>query len=135
SELSHVDGIIVPGGFGDRGIDGKIEAIQFARENNIPFMGIGLGMQLSIVEFARNVLGLESAHSTEINPHTPDPIIELLRDTKETSPFGGTLRIGTSACKLKPDIKTKAAYNDEESVNERHRNRYVFNRKYKEKMV
>src|SRR5699024_5952836 len=98
SELSHVDGIIVTGGFGDRGIDGKIEAIQFARENNIPFMRIGLGMQLSIVEFASNVLCLESAHSTEINPHTPDPIIDLLRDPKETSAFGGTLRLGTSAC-------------------------------------
>jgi len=134
SELSHVDGIIVPGGFGDRGIDGKIEAIQFARENNIPFMGIGLGMQLSIVEFARNVLGLESAHSTEINPHTPDPIIDLLRDPKETSAFGGTLRLGTSACKLKAGTKTKAAYNDAETVHERHRNRYEFNRKYKEKM-
>lgn len=134
SELSHVDGIIVPGGFGDRGIDGKIEAIRFARENKIPFMGIGLGMQLAIVEFARHVLGLKSAHSTEIVPNTPDPIIDLLRGEEATSALGGKLRLGSFACQLKSDTKTKAAYNDVSLIHERHRNRYEFNQKYKDAM-
>lgn len=134
SELSHVDGIIVPGGFGNRGIDGKIEAIQYARENNIPFMGIGLGMQLSIVEFARNVLGLENAHSTEINPETPDPIIDLLPEQKEVLTLGGTLRLGSFPCKLKDHTKTKKAYDQATLVEERHRNRYEFNNDYRDQM-
>lgn len=95
SELSHVDGIIVPGGFGDRGIDGKIEAIRYARENNIPFFGICLGMQLASVEFARNVVGLEGAHSAEIDPNTAYPIIDLLPEQKNVSDLGGTLRLGS----------------------------------------
>lgn len=134
SKISHVDGIIVPGGFGDRGIDGKIEAIQYARENNIPFMGIGLGMQLSIVEFARNVLGLEDAHSTEINPETSHPIIDLLPEQKEISTIGGTLRLGSNPVQLKDDTKTKEAYKGLNVVEERHRNRYEFNNEYRTKM-
>src|SRR5690625_4041712 len=93
-ELSHVDGIVVPGGFGDRGIEGKIEAIRYARENKIPFFGICLGMQLATVEFARNVLGLEGAHSTEINPDTAHPIISLLPEQEHVADLGGTLRLG-----------------------------------------
>lgn len=134
SELAHVDGIIVPGGFGNRGIDGKIEAIQYARENKIPFMGIALGMQLSIVEFARNVLGLTDAHSTEINPETSDPIIDLLPDQKEIATLGGTLRLGSFPCKLKDDTKTKQAYDNADIVEERHRNRYEFNNEYRVQM-
>src|SRR5690625_2693416 len=134
AELSHVDGIIVPGGFGNRGIDGKIEAIQYARENNIPFMGIGLGMQLSIVEFARNVLGLKNAHSTEINPETSHPIIDLLPEQKEISTLGGTLRLGSFPCHLKDGTKTKEAYDHANVVEERHRNRYEFNNVYRGQM-
>lgn len=134
AELSHVDGIIVPGGFGNRGIDGKIEAIQYARENNIPFMGIGLGMQLSIIEFARHVLGLADAHSTEINPETSDPIIDLLPDQKEISTLGGTLRLGSFPCKLTKGTKTIEAYDHAPVVEERHRNRYEFNNEYRKQM-
>lgn len=131
-ELSHVDGIIVPGGFGDRGIDGKIEAIRFARENNIPFMGIGLGMQLAIVEFARNVLGLDEAHSTEINPETPHPIIDILHQNQAETV--GAFRLGTCACKLKDNTKAKTAYQGADIVEERHRNRYEFNDDYQRQM-
>src|SRR5699024_499406 len=99
-ELAHVDGIVVPGGFGDRGIDGKIEAIRYARENKIPFLGICLGMQLATVEFARNVIGLEGAHSTEINADTPHPVISLLPEQSGVTDLGGTLRLGAYPCKL-----------------------------------
>ena len=133
-ELSHVDGIIVPGGFGDRGIDGKIEAIEYARTNNIPFLGISLGMQLAIVEFARHVLGLEGAHSTEIDQNTPHPVIDLLPEQKNISNLGGTLRLGSYPCKLKDGTKTKDIYNGVDIVKERHRNRYEFNNDYKERM-
>src|SRR5699024_4199707 len=134
SELSHVDGIIVPGGFGNRGIDGKIGAIKYARENNIPFMGIGLGMQLSIIEFARHVLGLTDAHSTEINPETTDPIIDLLPEQREISTLGGTLRLGSCPCKLKEGTKPTAAYDNATLIEERHRNRYEFNNDYRSQM-
>lgn len=134
SELSHVDGIIVPGGFGDRGIDGKIEAIRYARENNIPFFGICLGMQLASVEFARNVVGLEGAHSAEINPNTAYPIIDLLPEQKNVSDLGGTLRLGSYPCKLKDGTKTKAAYDGADMIEERHRHRYEFNNDYREQM-
>ncbi|RDW22288.1 CTP synthase [Oceanobacillus arenosus] len=133
-ELANVDGIIVPGGFGNRGIDGKIEAIRYARENKIPFFGICLGMQLASVEFARNVVGLEGAHSAEINPSTPHPIIDLLPDQKDVSDLGGTLRLGAYECVLKDGTKTKAAYDGADSVEERHRHRYEFNNVYREQM-
>lgn len=137
AELSHVDGIIVPGGFGHRGIDGKIEAIRFARENEIPFMGIALGMQLAAVEFGRNVLGLTDAHSTEIDPDTPNPVINLSSSEKlgaSMTNMGGTLRLGSYPCQLKPGTKAQQAYGDVEVVQERHRNRYEFNNAYKEQM-
>ncbi|GAB3789322.1 CTP synthase [Virgibacillus kimchii] len=133
-KLASVDGVIVPGGFGDRGIEGKITAIQYARENNIPFLGICLGMQLATVEFARNVLGLEGAHSTEINPATAHPIIDLLPEQKEVEELGGTLRLGIYPCELKDGTKTKAAYDNEDVIHERHRHRYEFNNLYRDQM-
>lgn len=134
AELSHVDGIVVPGGFGDRGINGKIEAIQYARENKIPFFGICLGMQLATIEFARNVLGLEGAHSTEINPETAHPIIDLQPEQKKIADLGGTLRLGTYPCKLYDGTKAKAAYQGEDTIQERHRHRYEFNNTYREQL-
>lgn len=131
--LKETDGIIVPGGFGDRGVDGKIMAIQYARENKIPFLGICLGMQLAVVEFARNVLGLADAHTTEINPETKHPIIDLLPEQKEVEDLGGTLRLGLYPCELKQETKAFAAYN-KELVYERHRHRYEFNNVYREQM-
>ncbi|CDQ38276.1 MULTISPECIES: CTP synthase [Virgibacillus] len=133
--LEHVDGILVPGGFGDRGIDGKIAAIQYARENKIPFLGICLGMQLASVEFARNVLGLRGAHSAEIDPNTPYPIIDLLPEQKDISDLGGTLRLGIYPCKLQDNTKTKAAYDGADYIEERHRHRYEFNNAYRDQMV
>ncbi|PAV31383.1 CTP synthetase [Virgibacillus profundi] len=134
-ELSHVDGIIVPGGFGDRGIEGKIEAIRYARENKIPFFGICLGMQLATVEFARNVLGLKGAHSAEIDHNTEYPIIDLLPEQKEVSEIGGTLRLGKYPCKLVEGTKIQAAYDGAELIEERHRHRYEFNNDYKEQLA
>ncbi|TRM10797.1 CTP synthase [Lentibacillus cibarius] len=133
-ELANVDGILVPGGFGNRGIDGKIEAVRYAREKKVPFLGICLGMQLATVEFARNVLGLEGAHSAEIDPDTPHPIIDLLPEQKTISDLGGTLRLGVYPCKLVENTKTKHAYGEEDVVNERHRHRYEFNNDYREAM-
>ncbi|MET3684165.1 CTP synthase [Alkalibacillus flavidus] len=132
-ELSDVDGILVPGGFGDRAIDGKIEAIRYAREERIPFLGICLGMQLATVEYARNVLGLEGAHSAEIDPSTPHPVIDLLPEQKDVEDLGGTLRLGVYACRLKEGTNAYDAYEDE-IVYERHRHRYEFNNTYREKM-
>ncbi|SFE09165.1 CTP synthase [Lentibacillus persicus] len=134
-ELDDVDGVLVPGGFGDRGIDGKIEAIRYARENKKPFFGICLGMQLATVEFARNVLGLENAHSAEIDPDTPNPIIDLLPEQKNISDLGGTLRLGSYPCKLMNGTKTKKAYGNEDLVYERHRHRYEFNNDYREQLA
>ncbi|MFC2948932.1 CTP synthase [Virgibacillus sediminis] len=134
-ELDHVDGILVPGGFGDRGIEGKIEAIRYARENKIPFLGICLGMQLATVEFARNVLGLDGAHSAEIDPQTPHPIIDLLPEQKHISDLGGTLRLGVYPCRLKDGTKTKEVYGGADMIEERHRHRYEFNNSYREQMT
>ncbi|KON86084.1 CTP synthetase [Sporosarcina globispora] len=131
--LQDVDGILVPGGFGDRGIEGKILAIQYARENKKPFLGICLGMQLASIEFARNVLGLEGAHSAEIAPDTPHPIIDLLPEQKDIEDLGGTLRLGLQACKLNEDTNAFEAYQDE-VVYERHRHRYEFNNHYRQDM-
>ncbi|GEL77277.1 CTP synthase [Tenuibacillus multivorans] len=131
--LRDVDGILVPGGFGDRAIEGKITAIRYARENKIPFLGICLGMQLATVEFARNVLGLEGAHSAEIDPDTPHPIIDLLPEQKEVEDLGGTLRLGVYACRLEDETKAHDAYGDE-VVYERHRHRYEFNNHYRKQM-
>lgn len=131
--LTGVDGILVPGGFGDRGIEGKIETIRFARENKVPFLGICLGMQLACIEFARNVLGLQGANSSEINPETRYPVIDLLPEQKEIENLGGTMRLGVSPCKIEKGSKAYLAY-QEEVVYERHRHRYEFNNEYRSMM-
>ncbi len=131
--LGNVDGVLVPGGFGDRGIEGKIVAIEYARTHKKPFLGICLGMQLASIEFARNVLGLEDANSSEINPATTNPVIDLLPEQKDVEDLGGTLRLGLYPCKVKPGTKTAEAYKDE-VVYERHRHRYEFNNHYREDM-
>ncbi|MEI3597287.1 MULTISPECIES: CTP synthase [unclassified Oceanobacillus] len=133
-EISHVDGIVVPGGFGTRGVDGKIEAIRYARENKIPFFGICLGMQLATVEFARNVLGLEDAHSTEIDPETPHPVISLRPEQEDVEDLGGTLRLGAYPCKLVAGTKAKAAYGESDMIEERHRHRYEVNNAYRKQL-
>lgn len=125
-------GIIVPGGFGQRGTEGKIAAIKYARENDVPMLGICLGMQLTAVEFARNVLGLEGAHSFELDPETKYPVIDIMRDQVDVEDMGGTLRLGLYPAKLKNGSRAKAAYNDAEVVQRRHRHRYEFNNKYRE---
>jgi CTP synthase len=130
--LQAADGILVPGGFGDRGIEGKIEAIRYARENDVPFLGICLGMQLACVELARNVVGLEGAHSAETDPETPYNIIDLMADQENIENLGGTLRLGLYPCQLKPGTKTATAYHNEAVVQERHRHRYEFNNEYRE---
>ncbi|TDM19976.1 CTP synthase [Macrococcoides canis] len=131
--LKDADGILVPGGFGERGIEGKILATQYARENNIPFLGICLGMQLATVEFARNVVGLKDAHSSELDPNTPYPVIALLPDQKDVVDLGGTLRLGLYPCELKEGTKAHAAYGATH-IDERHRHRYEFNNEFRERL-
>jgi CTP synthase len=131
--LGNVDGIIVPGGFGDRGIDGKIIATRYAREQHIPFLGICLGMQMVCVEGARNILNLQGAHSSEIDPDTPYPIIDLLPEQQDIEELGGTMRLGLYPCKLEIGTHAYAAYNSD-LVYERHRHRYEFNNQYREQM-
>ncbi|WP_417637559.1 CTP synthase [Enterococcus faecalis] len=130
--IGSADGILVPGGFGDRGIEGKIEAIRFARENDVPFLGICLGMQMACVEFGRNVVGLEDAGSAETNPDVTNNIIDLMADQENIENLGGTLRLGLYPCKLKKGTKTAATYGNEDVVQERHRHRYEFNNKYRQ---
>jgi CTP synthase len=130
--LGDAQGIIVPGGFGPRGTEGKITAIQYARENDVPMLGVCLGMQLTTVEFARHVLGLEGANSTELNPETAYPVIDLMRDQIDVEDMGGTLRLGLYPAKLKQGTKTAAAYDNAEVIQRRHRHRYEFNTKFRE---
>ncbi len=130
--LKDADGILVPGGFGDRGVEGKIEAIRYARENDVPFLGICLGMQMACVEFARNVVGLEDAASAETNPDTANNIIDLMADQENIENLGGTLRLGLYPCKIKKGTKTAEAYDGADVVQERHRHRYEFNNKYRQ---
>ncbi|MDR0725644.1 MAG: CTP synthase [Prevotellaceae bacterium] len=127
--LSGVQGIVVAPGFGERGIDGKISAVKYARENNVPFFGICLGMQCSVIEFARNVLDLKEAHTTEINTQTSAPVIDLMEEQKYVTDKGGTMRLGAYPCVLKEDTKVFAAYKTAE-ISERHRHRYELNNKY-----
>lgn len=131
--LGSADGILVPGGFGDRGIEGKIVAIEYARVNKVPFFGICLGMQLASIEFARNVLHLADAHSAEIKPETKNPIIDLLPEQKDIEDLGGTLRLGLYPCKLAEGTKAFEAYK-EAVIYERHRHRYEFNNQYRPAM-
>ncbi len=129
--LSGVHGVLVPGGFGHRGIEGKIEAIRYARENDVPFFGICLGMQCATIEFARNVLGLSGAHSSEFDPSTPHPVISLLDEQKNVVDKGGTMRLGAYSCRLRPGTRAAEAYGAE-IVRERHRHRFEFNNDYRE---
>ena len=132
--LKEADGILVPGGFGDRGVEGKITAIKYARENKVPFFGICLGMQLAAVEFARNVCGLTGAHSSELDPNTPYPIINLLPDQENVVEMGGTLRLGSYPCTLVEGSQAHKEYG-EINITERHRHRYEFNNFYRERLT
>ncbi|MFH1228677.1 MAG: CTP synthase [Planctomycetota bacterium] len=127
--LKSVKGILVPGGFGSRGIEGKIAAIKYAREKRIPFFGICLGMQCAVIEFARHVLGLKQAHSSEFDANTPDPVIDLMASQKNIKDMGGTMRLGAYPCRLKTGSRTAKAYKNT-LIYERHRHRYEFNNKY-----
>lgn len=126
-------GILVPGGFGDRGVEGKISAIQYARENKIPFLGLCLGMQCAVIEFARNVCNLTDAHSSEFSD-TLNPVIDLMSDQVDVEAKGGTMRLGQYPCKVSPTTKTHAAYKAE-LIHERHRHRFEFNNKYREQLT
>ena len=132
--LSDVDGLIVPGGFGDRGIEGMITSIKYARENNLPFLGLCLGMQLAIVEFARDVVGYTDAHSIEFDPNTQHPMIALLPDQNGVEDIGGTLRLGSYPCVLDKDSKAYELFG-EENITERHRHRYEVNNDYRNVLV
>ena len=130
--LSNLDGVLVAPGFGERGLEGKIEAVRYVRENKIPFLGICLGMQCAVVEFARHVLKLD-ASTTELNPKTKHPVIDLMEEQKKITTKGGTMRLGSYACKLKKGSKAQHVYGDT-LIHERHRHRYEFNNKYLEQM-
>jgi CTP synthase len=134
SELSGVSGIVVPGGFGSRGIEGKIKAANYARRNNIPYFGLCLGMQIAVIEYARNVLGWEDAHSSEFSDTTTHPVIDLMLEQRNIVDMGGTMRLGNYPCKLVDNTKTKDAYNVDELV-ERHRHRYEFNNDFRKELT
>ena len=132
-QLKDVSGVIVPGGFGDRGVEGKIKAIQYAREHKIPFLGLCLGMQCAVIEFARHVCGMTDAHSTEFNSETAHPVIDLMASQVDVDKKGGTMRLGAYPCKVQKDTKTYAAYGSEE-ISERHRHRYEFNNDFRQQL-
>ncbi len=134
SYLSGMDGILVPGGFGERGIEGMILAAGYARENNIPYFGICLGMQIAVIEFSRHVLGLEDANSTELNPHTKSPVIDLMLDQVNIENLGGTMRLGAYPCAIEPGTLASKIYGSP-LIHERHRHRYEFNNEYREKIT
>ncbi len=133
-QLASVDGIVVPGGFGYRGIEGKIKAAQYAREHEVPYLGLCLGMQMMVVEFARSVAGLEGANSTEFDTHTPHPVIDLLPEQRQVFDKGGTMRLGSYPCRLVPGTRAAQAYGQEVAY-ERHRHRFEFNNKYREALT
>jgi CTP synthase len=130
--LGDLDAVLVAPGFGERGLEGKIAAIQYVRENKVPFLGICLGMQCSVVEFARNVLGLD-ASTTELNPKTKHPVIDMMEEQKKITTKGGTMRLGAYACKIKKGTRAFSIYGDT-MIHERHRHRYEFNNKYLEQI-
>jgi CTP synthase len=127
--LADMSGIFVAPGSGSRGFDGKIEAVRYARENNIPFFGVALGMESAVVEFARNVLGIKDAHSREMDPQTKNPVVDIMEEQKKVMAKDGTMRLGGFACALKSGSKSAEAYG-KESIVERHRHRFEFNSKY-----
>ena len=132
--LSDCQGVLVPGGFGSRGVEGKIAAIRYARENGVPFFGICLGMQMAVVEFARHAAGLAGAHSSELDPHTPYPVIDLMPDQVNVTEKGGTMRLGSYPCRLTANSRALAAYGQED-IDERHRHRYEFSNLYRERLT
>ena len=132
--MAGVDGILVPGGFGNRGIEGKIKAVQYAREHKIPFFGICLGMQCAVIEFARHVCGMADANSSEFNPDSEHPVIDLMPEQLDVEDMGGTMRLGLYPCKVYPDTLTSKAYNAE-LIYERHRHRYEFNNAFREQII
>jgi CTP synthase len=129
-KLSNLDGLLVAPGFGHRGVEGKIIAVKYARENKLPFFGICLGMQMAVIEFARNVLGYKDAHSTEMNVHTPHPVIDLMEEQKKVTAKGGTMRLGAYPCALKEGSLARHIYDDAAEISERHRHRWEFNNAY-----
>jgi CTP synthase len=131
NKLKNLDGILVAPGFGERGIEGKVDAVRYARENNIPFLGICLGMQMAVIEFSRNVLGLKDANSVEMDSKTPHPVIDIMEEQKSITEYGGTMRLGAWDCKLREGSKIKNIYK-KELISERHRHRYEFNNIYLE---
>ena len=132
-KLEHLDAVLVAPGFGERGIEGKIESIRYVRENNIPFLGICLGMQMAVIEFSRNILGLQDAISTEMDQDTSNPVIDLMESQKDITDMGGTMRLGAWSCILESDTKVFNIYNSNE-ISERHRHRYEYNNTYKEQL-
>jgi CTP synthase len=132
--LEEVDGVLVPGGFGSRGWEGKILACRVAREREIPYLGICLGMHVAVSEFARHVVGLEGANSTEMDPETPFPVIDLLPEQKGVEDLGGTMRLGADAVEVAEGTRTRETYGDA-VVFERHRHRYEVNNKYREQLI
>ncbi|NGX51699.1 MAG: hypothetical protein K1060chlam2_01572, partial [Chlamydiae bacterium] len=130
-EIDGCDGYLVPGGFGERGFEGKLTVAKMCREKKIPYFGICLGMQVLVVEFARSILGLKRANSTEMDPDTPDPIISLLSEQEGVKEVGGTMRLGTFPCQIKPGTLAHKAYK-KSSIDERHRHRFEFNNAYRE---
>lgn len=133
NKLSKLDGILVAPGFGERGVEGKVAAVQYARENNLPFLGICLGMQMAVIEFARNVLKLKDANSTEMNPKAQDPVISIMEDQKNLEDMGGTMRLGSWKCDLKEGSLASKIYSSN-AIEERHRHRYEFNNKYRDEL-
>ncbi len=133
-QFKNSDGIIVPGGFGERGIEGMIVAAQYARENDIPYFGICLGMQIAVIEYARNVLGMKDANSSEIDPNTTYPVIDLMPEQQDVEDLGGTMRLGLYPCKITPNTLAQSIYN-EDLIYERHRHRYEFNNEYRQKAI
>ncbi|MDP6408176.1 MAG: CTP synthase, partial [Planctomycetota bacterium] len=129
--LEGVDGILVPGGFGERGVEGKIRAITHAREQNLPFFGICLGLQCAVIEYARNVIGLEGAHTLEHSPHTPHPVISLMAEQEQINDKGGTMRLGAFDCALKEGSRARELYGGD-LISERHRHRFEFNNDYRD---
>lgn len=130
-KLAGLDGLLVAPGFGHRGVEGKIVAVKYARENGLPFFGICLGMQMAVIEFARNVLGLADAHSTEMDPDSKNPVIDLMEEQKKVTAKGGTMRLGSYPCEIKPGTLAHTIYGSS-SITERHRHRWEFNNKYLE---
>ncbi len=129
--FADVDGILVPGGFGTRGTEGKITAARYAREKKIPYLGICLGMQIAVIEFARNILGLTDANSSELDPHTQNPVVDLMPDQENVTVLGGTMRLGSYPCELHPESRSYAEYG-KKNIGERHRHRYEINNRYRE---